>query len=66
MVLRPQLRNVGSYMDNIELDLLYDKLLKFKNIFGNELSRTEKEAVIKALLSVGLRHKENEIQEAVS
>jgi len=53
-------------MDNIELDLLYDKLLKFRSSFRGDLSAEEKAALIKILLSVGLRNRENEIQEAVS
>lgn len=60
MVLKPQLKNVGKSMDNIELDLLYDKLLKFRSSFSGDLSTEEKMALIKILLSVGLRHKENE------
>jgi len=63
---KPQLRIVVNSMDNIELDLLYDKLLKFRSSFRGDLSAEEKAALIKILLSVGLRNRENEIQEAVS
>lgn len=49
-------------MDNIELDYLYDKLLKYREFFKSDLSVEEKNALIKVLLSIGLKYRENEIQ----